>query len=423
MRIGSASTLRGRVTTPGDKSISHRALMLSALAAGDSTIHGLSHGADVLGTAEIMRQLGAEVTLGTETRVTGPRAGLQASLKTLDCGNSGTTMRLLMGLLAGIAGTHTLDGDASLRSRPMNRVAHPLEMMGMKFSPEADDLRAPFQMISNGQPLGLNYQVPVPSAQVKSAILLAGLAASGPTVVIETTKTRANTEEMLSFAGVPVSVVDQEGQRIIQMSPGRPSRQDWVIPQDPSQAAFFVVAATIHPDADLYFQGIYGGEERNGYLRVLERMGAHIERDETHGLLNLRVRSAELQGTTIHSNEVPSVDEVPILVVAAAAASGVSTFVDMSELRLKESDRFANSVDLARSLGADVAVDRDTFSVTGLGSSRAFAIPFSSHPGDHRMTMATAIAGVCGRGADIEFPESTESSFPDFFQLLTSLSS
>jgi 3-phosphoshikimate 1-carboxyvinyltransferase len=228
---------------------------------------------------------------------------------------------------------------------------------------------------------------------------------------------------MLRDAGISLSVNEVDGQRTVLLQPGRPEAREWIVPQDPSQAAFFVVAAAIHPDADLEFQSIYGGVERNGYLGVLERMGAVIERNERDNLLDLRVRSSSLEGTVIHSNEIPSVDEVPALVVAATAASGTTTFVDMAELRLKESDRFANSVGLARSLGAQVDVDGDSFTISGLGSSRSFLEPMSSHPGDHRMTMATAIAGICGSGAEIEFPESTHSSFPNFFELLTSLSS
>lgn len=418
-----APRLRGLVITPGDKSISHRALMISALANGKSVIRGSSQGADVLATTSIVSQLGATISGGHETVVFGPPNGLRATPKTLECGNSGTTIRLLMGLLTGVAGTHQFDGDESLRRRPMNRVANPLELMGVKFEGTSGDLFAPFQMFTDGHPRALNYHVPVPSAQVKSAILFAALAASAPTTVVEETLTRANTEEMLVEAGVSLSVSEERGVRTIRVNPGRPQAHEWDIPQDPSQAAFFVVAALIHPDADLEFRNIYGGVERNGYLEVLTRMGARIDRENDKQTLSLRVRSSSLQGTVIHSREIPSVDEVPILVVAAAAAEGMTSFLDMSELRVKESDRFANSVALAQSLGAEVSVDGDSFTIIGMGDSRLFRATASSHAGDHRMTMATAIAGLCGNGAIIEFPESTHSSFPTFFDLVASLAS
>ena len=423
MKIDSASRLRGSVVTPGDKSISHRALMISALASGRSVIRGGSRGADVLATMQIMRQLGASIVDGAEIVVEGPQGGLRASNETLDCGNSGTTIRLLMGLLAGVAGTHRLDGDASLRSRPMSRVADPLEMMGVRFAGGPNHLFAPFDMSTDGHPLALNYLIPVPSAQVKSAILFASLAAESVSTVIEKTFTRANTEEMLVDAGISLQVSEHHGERTIRVSPGRPQRNVWQVPQDPSQAAFFVVAALVHPDANLEFTDIYAGAERNGYLDVLTRMGALIERENVGTTVNLRARSSKLQGTTIHSREIPSVDEVPILVVAAAAAEGNTAFMDMGELRIKESDRFANSVALAQSLGAAVEVDGDSFVVSGLGDSRLFQEATSSHPGDHRMTMATAISGVCGNGAKIDFPESVRSSFPTFFELLASLTS
>ena len=397
--------------------------MLSALAKGRSVVKGASSGDDVAATAQILQQLGAVISNNGQIEIAGPIDGLKASDAILDCGNSGTTIRLLMGLLAGVAGAHNLDGDASLRKRPMNRVAYPLELMGMHFSHDSESLFAPFQMTTDGRPLGINYVVPVPSAQVKSAILLAGLFAETPTTVNETTLTRSNTEEMMIAAGLSLSISVDDSGRTIFLEPGRPEAREWIVPQDPSQAAFFVVAAAIHPDADLEFQNIYGGVERIGFLNVLERMGAKIDRNVHDNNLDLRVRSSNLEGTEIHSDEIPSVDEVPILVVAAVAASGTTTFIDMAELRLKESDRFANSVSLAQALGAHVEIDGDSFSVTGIGQSRGFLVPSSSHPGDHRMTMATAIAGICGNGADIEYPESTKSSFPNFFELLSSLSS
>lgn len=423
MRIERANRLRGVVVTPGDKSISHRALMISALSPGVSTISGISEGHDVLATQDIMQQLGARIERTETLLVEGPRQGLSSSSGVLDCGNSGTTIRLLMGILSGVRGTHHLDGDFSLRTRPMNRVARPLHSMGVQFSADIDSLRAPFALSSSGATEKIVYQLPVPSAQVKSAVLFAGLYADGTTVVNESVKTRSNTEDMLLEAGLDLDIVDVGDGRQISIRPGRPEPRHWDVPQDPSQAAFFVVAALVHPDAELQFSNIYAAPERIGFLHVLERMGARLETVRRGDLIDIVARSSELQSTRIQSSEIPSVDEVPILVVAAAAATGRTEFIDMAELRVKESDRFGNSVALARELGAVVEEDGDSFAVTGVGGGSAFRRVRSAHAGDHRMTMSAAIAGLCGNGSDIAHPESIGSSFPTFFHLLASLSS
>jgi 3-phosphoshikimate 1-carboxyvinyltransferase len=421
MKVESARRIRGVATTPGDKSISHRTLLISSLAEGTSEIMGLSGGEDVMRTSTIIQQLGAQVAGGSVVQVRGPKE-LTAAQDVLYCGNSGTTMRLLMGLVSGIPGTHRLDGDASLRSRPMDRVANPLSQMGAATFGEGNHITAPLRITSPAKLHPIKYEVPVPSAQVKSALLLAALHAEGISTISEGRRTRTNTEDMLAFAGVQLDTIDTGEARIISLHPSRPQVRKWRVPQDPSQAAFFLVAGIIHPDAEISVEGVYGGRERTGFLSVLQRMGADLVVATTDDTFSAVARSSSLLGTEIPSSEIPSVDEVPILVVAAAAASGTTTFTAMSELRVKESDRFAGSVNLARSLGAKVEVSNDSFAVTGVGTSERFSSAKGGHPGDHRMTMATAIAGWCGNGAEIEYPESVSSSFPDFFQLLTSLS-
>ena len=421
MRIEPATRIRGSVITPGDKSISHRALLLAAMADGVSEISGISVGDDVGRTKEIIQQLGAVVTGGDTLRVKGAATGLAATTQVLNCGNSGTTIRLLMGVLAGVPGVHRLDGDESLRGRPMDRVANPLSQMGVTTRGVGDEIRAPLNVETPIHLRAVDYTVPVPSAQVKSAVLLAALYGDGPSTVREGVRTRSNTEDMLLAAGVEIATSDDGDGRIVKVSPSRPQPHRWVVPQDPSQAAFFIVAALLHPNAEVSARNVYAGRERLGFLNVLLRMGANLSMIQSSDTVDIRAMSSQLRGTTIASSEIPSVDEVPILVVAAAGATGDTTFTDMAELRIKESDRFQGSIDLARSLGAAVEVDGDSFTVTGVGASSLFQHLSGGHPGDHRMTMATAVAGWCGRGADIEHPESVFSSFPEFFQLLSSL--
>jgi len=407
------------VETPGDKSISHRALFISALAAGTSTIRGLSNGEDVARTATIMRQLGASIEVSNDgVMVTGPVEGLRASPETLFCGNSGTTIRLLLGILSGIEGEHHIEGDSSLSRRPMDRVAIPLGLMGIQISGEGEMLTPPLAMDGRKSTKAITYALPRASAQVKSAILFAGLYGDGETIVREAVRTRSNTEEMLEYAGISILSTNQGEGRTVSLTPGRPLARQWNIPGDPSQAAFFVVAGLIHPRGDVQVAGLYDGAERLGYLTVLSRMGGSIERSRSDFGLSLDVRHSPLRGTTIYSTEIPSVDEVPALVVAACAAVGESRFVEMSELRLKESDRFAESVRLAQALGSKVVVEGDDFTVTGQGSASNFLEIEFEAPDDHRMAMASAVAAFCGRGGVIHGTESVETSFPGFFSLL-----
>jgi 3-phosphoshikimate 1-carboxyvinyltransferase len=396
--------------------------MLSALADGTSTITGLSPGDDVAATGTILQQLGA--TRATEDGVvhlTGPSDGLRASSQPLDCGNSGTTIRLMTGVVATVAGTHVLVGDNSLSHRPMDRVAAPLGLMGVVVRGQGESVTAPLRVETTGRLTSCDYHVPVASAQVKSAILLAGLAAEAQTTVREDVRTRATTEVMLRAAGVAVRSEDEGEGRVATVDPGRPQRHDWFVPGDPSQAAFFAVLGAVHRDASLEVVSVEASPERVGFVGVLARMGAAVRlvaRGEFHALES---KSSTLTATEIHAYEIPSVDEVPVLTVAACAASGVSAFRDMGELRLKESDRFAGSLLLAQRLGCRAWSEGDDFFVEGLGSADKFLDFTISTSLDHRMVMASAVAGVAGRGCTIDGAATVSSSYPHFFRDLALL--
>ncbi len=421
-RVEAQAGLSGTIRVPGDKSASHRAIMLSALAPGESTIEGLSPGLDVAATSQIMVQLGASRRDDAGiVHVTGPANDLHASDDALQCGNSGTTIRLVSGIVSSLDGTHRLEGDASLSRRPMDRVAVPLRLMGASVTGEGPRVTPPLVVHGTSNLRGIEYYVPTASAQVKSALLLAGLRAGGPTIVHEGIRTRTSTEDMLRLAGVSVLSTDVGAGRRITLSPGRPQPQAWRVPTDPSQAAFFCVLGLIHARADIEILDVEDSPERIGFVHVLSRMGADITMTPGTSGSTLRVRSSTLQATELHATEIPSVDEAPILTVAAAAANGVSIFRDMGELRLKESDRFEASVALARLLGCRVWSEGDDYFVEGLGSAQRFA-PFSINAGlDHRIVMSSAVAGTAGRGCDIDGADTVGSSYPGFFDDVTSL--
>jgi 3-phosphoshikimate 1-carboxyvinyltransferase len=421
-RVVPAPTLRGCLSVPGDKSASHRALMLSALASGESTIAGLSPGLDVASTGRIIVQLGATQMLeGDATIVVGPADGLQASDRALDCGNSGTTMRLLAGVVSAVPGGHALVGDASLSRRPMDRVAQPLRRMGSSVVGQGPRVTAPLRITGSSALRGIEYHVPMASAQVKSAILLAGLGATGATTIVEDLRTRATTEDMFVAAGLELVSVDWGAGRRVTLQPGRPLAGRWRVPGDPSQAAFFAVLGAIHRDAAIEVVDVDGARERIGYVEVLRRMGADLTTRASGETMTLEVRSSALLATEILAEEVPSVDEVPVLAVAAAAAEGVSAFRNMGELRLKESDRFEGSMALAASLGCRVWSDGDDFFIEGLSSASAFRV-FEIDAGlDHRMVMSSAVAGSAGAGCAIRGAETVTSSYPQFFDDLAAL--
>ena len=409
--------LLGTVRVPGDKSISHRALLMAARAEGASRIEGLSDGLDVLATLRAIECFGAAVsrpvgTAGTVT-VEGGRACLHEPEAVIDVGNSGTGIRLLAGWAAAVEGLTVLCGDQSVSRRPMERVAGPLRLMGARVDGR-DGGRLPPLVVRGGGLTGIDYQLPVPSAQVKGAILLAALAAQGPTTVREATPTRAHTEEMLRSFGADVS----QGPGWVSVQPGPLSPCHLRVPGDPSQAAFWVVAACITPGSDLTVEGIYVGPSRAGFLDVLRRMGADVETtggDPVARTASVRARHSQLQATTVAGEEVPGlIDEIPVLAVAAAYAAGETHFRDASELRVKESDRVATTVRALEALGARARPTDDGLVVEG-GEGRRLAGGVVDAAGDHRIAMSAAVAALAGAGpVRVSGWEAVATSYPNF---------
>jgi 3-phosphoshikimate 1-carboxyvinyltransferase len=375
---------RGRVRVPGDKSISHRALLLGALAPGVSTIRGLSPGADVASTRQAILQLGAAID---GDRVHGGE--LHAATEPIDAGNSGTTMRLLAGVCAARPWHSELRGDASLSRRPMDRVALPLILMGAEIRGEGSTVLPPL-VIKGAALTGIDYELPVASAQVKAAVLLAGLDAHGETIVRERVRTRAHTEEMLARFGADVQVTDGGRTTRVRRSTIQPFEVD--VPGDPSQAAFWVVTALVVPDSEIVVEGVYIGPGRSGFLDVLSRMGADVDvQTRADGSADIRARHGRLRSTDIAPDEVPSlVDELPVLAVAAAHAEGVTRVRGAGELRVKETDRIAAITTELTRLGVDIEPREDGFVVHGPTPRWRGAI-VDAH-GDHRIAMALAVA-------------------------------
>ena len=429
--VRAATRLRGELRMPGDKSVSHRALILAALANGDSLISGAGDGADVRSTAAIVATLGATVERRDDDRrtvdyrVSSPGAdGLAAPVGILDCGNSGTSLRLLAGMLAGLPMTATLDGDVSLRRRPVARIIEPLRAMGAGLQARDGDTLPPLTVIGRSPLTAIDYATPVPSAQVKSAILLAGLRASGSTTVRESVATRDHTERMLRARGVDVTsetgpaggaVVTVRGGMTVQAIEGR-------VPGDVSAAAFWLVAAAIHPDAELSLRDVGVNPTRRAVLDLLIRMGADlVERRHTgedigvgEPLADLTIRSSALRGIDVSPRDVASaIDEIPVLCLAAAVADGPTTIRGAGELRHKESDRIAGVAAGLRALGARVDVDGDDLRIHGGARLHGAA---TDSLDDHRLAMTFAIAGLIASGrTTIARPGSAAISYPGFF--------
>ncbi len=408
------SQLRGRLPIPGDKSISHRAVILGALAEGVTEVEGLLEGADVLATIAAFRAMGVEME-GPDhgrLRIQGVGLhGLRAPGVPLDCGNSGTAMRLLAGVLAGQSFPSTLIGDASLQRRPMDRVLRPLAAMGAEII--AQDGRAPLRI--HGRPLrGIDYVLPVASAQVKSAVLLAGLYAEDPTCVTEPAPTRDHSERMLRGFGYPV---ERLGARACLRQGGRLHGQSLQVPGDISSAAFFLLGATIAPGSDLTLTGVGINPTRTGVIEILTRMGARIDLTalrEVGGepVADIRVRHAPLQGMVIPPRLVSlAIDEFPALFIAAACAKGQTVITGAEELRVKESDRIAVMASGLRAMGVTVEerVDGAVIHGSPLRGGRV-----ESH-GDHRVAMAFAMAALVARDAiEILDCANVATSFPNF---------
>ena len=407
--------LHGRLRVPGDKSISHRALLLASLAEGTSTITGLSGGADVRATLAAMELFGAGVDRAGDGTVVihGGRERLHEPESVVDVGNSGTGIRLLTGWATGIDGITILQGDASIARRPMGRVVDPLRSMGARIDGRRRGQLPP--LVIRGSELdGIDYHLPVPSAQVKGAILLAALDAGSPTTVREAVPTRAHTEEMLASCGVRVDA--SAGSVTVHPGPLAPGRFE--VPADPSQAAFWVVAACITPGSDLVLEDVYVGPQRATFLDVLTRMGARLEISELDTVTNsatIRARYAPLKGTDVGGAEIPGlIDEIPVLAVAAACAEGSTVFADAEELKVKESDRIATTVSALHALGADAEGRRDGLAVNGRSGRRLSGGEVRSE-GDHRVAMAAAVAALAASGpVHIAGWEAVATSYPGF---------
>jgi 3-phosphoshikimate 1-carboxyvinyltransferase len=435
--VRAAARLRGDLRLPGDKSISHRALMLAALAAGESRIVGAGDGADVRSTAAVVAALGASVERRAEDgptvgyRVVSPGAdGLTEPDRILDCGNSGTSLRLLAGVVAGLPMTTILDGDASLRRRPVARIIEPLRRMGAVLHARRNDSLPPLTVVGRTPLEAIDFETPVPSAQVKSAILLAGLRADGPTTVREAIATRDHTERMLRARGVAVERSETPTGGVAWTIRGGTAVEavQERVPGDVSAAAFWLVAGAVHPDAELVLQDVGVNPTRRAVIDILRSMGADIEErpngvratgaapDDGVGepIADLVVRSSALRAVNLGPADVAAaIDEIPVLCLAATLATGTTVIRGAGELRNKESDRIAGVAAGLRSLGARIAVDGDTLTIDG--GARLVGAETDSLD-DHRLAMTFAIAGLLATGrTSVEHAGSAAISYPGFF--------
>jgi 3-phosphoshikimate 1-carboxyvinyltransferase len=423
--------LGGRAEVPGDKSISHRALILGALAVGETRISGLLESEDVLNTAKAMRQLGAQVERtgdATWTVYGVGVGGFQSPAAPLDFGNSGTGCRLVMGAVAGNPITATFDGDASLRSRPMRRIVDPLALMGAKVTSESEGGRLPLTLAGARDPLPIEYRSPVASAQIKSAVLLAGLAAPGVTTVTEPEASRDHTELMLAHFGAEVvSTPDGARGRKISLT-GQPELHGAAVtvPADPSSAAFPIVAALIVPESDITIDDVMTNPLRTGLFTTLREMGAAIEesrqiRNAGEPMARLRVRASKLRGVEVPAERAPSmIDEYLVLAVAAAFAEGTTVMRGLHELRVKESDRLEATAAMLRVNGVTVEIAGDDLIVEGRGHVPGGGL-VATHM-DHRIAMSALVMGCASDNPvtvdDIAF---IATSFPNFVPMMREL--
>ncbi|WP_136514624.1 3-phosphoshikimate 1-carboxyvinyltransferase [Geomonas edaphica] len=415
-----ATGIRGEIRVPGDKSISHRSIMFGSIASGITRVSGFLRGEDALATLEAFRAMGVQIDDDGETVTIHGKGlhGLEEPGDVLDCGNSGTSMRLLTGLLAGQNFFSVLSGDKYLRARPMKRVVGPLGRMGARISGRAGGEKAPLA-IQGGKLTGIEYDSPVSSAQVKSAIMLAGLYADGETVVREPHLSRDHSERMLRAFGARVETFPG-GVRVF----GGPelTGRDIVVPGDISSAAFFMVAALIVPGSELLIRGVGVNPTRTGILDILKGMGGDIEllneREESgEPVADLLVRSSKLKAMEISGEVVPrAIDEFPSICVAAALAEGTTVVRDASELRVKETDRIAAMADNLRRAGVTVTETPEGMEITGVTSLKGCA---ADSFGDHRIAMSMTVAGLTAKGnTTISDVECIATSFPGFRELL-----
>jgi 3-phosphoshikimate 1-carboxyvinyltransferase len=431
LQASSSGPLAGNVRVPGDKSISHRALILGALSVGETRISGLLEGEDVLNTAKAMRALGAEVERTGEfawsIRGVGVGGFAQPPVP-LDFGNSGTGCRLAMGAVAGCPITAVFDGDASLRTRPMRRVLDPLELMGARVVGDEQGGRLPLTLNGARDPLPILYRTPVASAQIKSAVLLAGLAAPGATTVIETEASRDHTELMLKHFGAQI-VSTREGPhgRKITLT-GQPELHgaDVVVPADPSSAAFPIVAALIVEGSDIALSDVMTNPLRTGLMATLREMGAKIEESEGRGdagepMAQFRVRASKLHGVEVPPERAPSmIDEYLVLAVAAAFAEGTTIMRGLQELRVKESDRLEATAAMLRANGVKVEIAGNDMIVEGRGHVPGGGL-VATHM-DHRIAMSALVMGLASdQPVKVDDTSFIATSFPDFIPMMRRL--
>ncbi len=424
--------LRGTVRVPGDKSVSHRAALLAPLAAGESRFTGWLEAEDTLRSLRAVEALGATVRRDGETLFVGPGAfpdrGAAADdqpLIEIDCGNSGTTTRLLLGLLAGRRVRARLDGDASLRSRPMARVVEPLRAMGARIAYEGEDGRLPL-VIEGAELAGIDYRLPVASAQLESALLLAGLCATGETAAAGAGASRDHTVKMLSAMGAAPAV---DGDRKAIRAGGPLAPLDMAVPGDPSSAAFLLAAGALVPDSRVAVEGLMLNPTRAAYLDVMRRMDASLEILAAEGpavepVGRATARAGGLSATIVDGPGIPAlIDELPLLAVLAARAAGTTRIRDARELRYKECDRIAATVAGLRALGIEADEHEDGLDVVGRPEGFPADAPAAIETrGDHRIAMAFAVAGLASRGGVIlDDPACVAVSFPDFFDVVADL--
>jgi 3-phosphoshikimate 1-carboxyvinyltransferase len=421
VRVHPAQRLRGELRPPTDKSISHRAAILAAMAAEPVRIRGYLDAADTNSTLNAVRRLGAIVQVRTDdllVRGTGLRDTVVPD-GPIDVGNAGTLMRLLPGWLAAQAGrSYTLDGDVSIRRRPVDRIAEPLRLMGAEV--DATDGRLPPFTVTGAPLRSIHYELPVASAQVKSCVLLAALAADGATTVTEPAPSRDHTERMLAAAGV---TVHRNGRHVTVANTDELVLEEIVVPGDASSAAFPIAAGVLVPGSRLLLRGVNVNWTRTGFVRIVERMGGIVIGDledepgdevvPREPISDLDVAAGPLVGTVVEPDEVPlAIDELPLVALLGCFAEGETVVRGAQELRLKESDRIATVVDGLRALGGTIEATEDGFVVTGTGGLRGGRI--ASH-GDHRLAMLGAVAGLASReGVEVEGMEASEVSYPRF---------
>lgn len=420
--LNSVSSLRGDINIPADKSLSHRAVMFNSIASGKAKISNFLMGEDCLSTIDVLSKLGVEIQVENNSVYTYGKGleSLNEPNDTLYVGNSGTTIRLMSGVLAGRKFKSILDGDSSIRKRPMKRIIDPLTMMGANISANNNNDNAPI-LFDGGTLTSLDYDLPVASAQLKSALILAGLRSNDGITIREKAVSRDHTERLLSAMGAKITINNLE----IKVSSSDLFARDIIIPGDISSASFWLIAGAIHKNSDIYIRNVGINETRSGIISVLKRMGANMtfynEVDYSgEPACDMNIKTSNLKGTTISGAEIPLlIDEIPIIALAAVFAEGETKIIDAKELRYKESDRISLTVNWMKSAGAQIQELDDGMIITGTGNLNGGT--FSSH-GDHRLAMTLGIASlISNNNITIDNAEASNVSYPSFWDTLKNL--